>query len=241
MKLQVTLLCFSLLPYLKATTFHHRASYNALHGLMKRRDCGRGDTCAEACGPGYEQCVSPDLCYNPTVGDQCCSNGGYCPKGEYCAKTSSGASVCCTDGVSLADCGAVATVATLPPAAATTAAPTTAAGTGPAKTTAGSVTPVSYANTTFTKGTTTGAGSTAAGSTAAGPGAPGPSTAFSTTTIPLPGGGFVTSTAFTAVPTSGSSSAPTILQASGGEDVSPRGIYWVVWSALMLGLGAILA
>jgi len=241
MKLQVTVLFFSLLPYLEATAFHHRASYNGLHQIMKRRDCGRGNTCAEACGPGYEQCVSPTLCYNPTAGDQCCSNGGYCPKGEYCAKTSTGRSVCCTDGVSLADCGAVATVATLPPAAATTAAASTPAGTAPATTPAVTVTPVSYANTTFTKGTTTAGGTTAAGTTGAGPVAPDQSTAFSTTTIPLPGGGFTTSTAFTDVPTSGSSSAPTILQASGGEEVSPRGVYWVVWSALMLGLGAILA
>jgi len=231
MKLQVTLLCFSLLSCLEVTAFQHRTAYNALHTLMKRRYCGQGNTCADACGAGYEQCVSPTMCYNPTVGDQCCSTGEYCPKGEYCAKTSSGAAVCCTDGVSLADCGAIATVETIAPAAATTAAATTP----------GSVTPVPYGNTTFTKGSTTAAGSTAAGTTPAGPVEPGQSTAYSTTTIPLPGGGFVTSTAFTVVPTSGSSAAPTILQASGGEEVSPREIYWVVWSALMLGLGAILA
>ena len=39
--------------------------------------CGQGDTCAEACGPTQIQCPSDSglYCYDPAVGDHCCSDG----------------------------------------------------------------------------------------------------------------------------------------------------------------------
>lgn len=55
-------------------------------GLMRRADDGYqpadevcnkgGNTCAEACGNGYQQCKSTDQavhCYNPAAGETCCS------------------------------------------------------------------------------------------------------------------------------------------------------------------------
>lgn len=41
--------------------------------------CGAGDTCAEACGEGFEQCASLDgvnSCFNPGAGEVCCGQGG---------------------------------------------------------------------------------------------------------------------------------------------------------------------
>lgn len=62
---------------------------NNLFGVVRRQEatqtagyqptetsCGLGDTCAIACGAGFEQCASTDQsvrhCYNPTIGDICC-------------------------------------------------------------------------------------------------------------------------------------------------------------------------
>jgi hypothetical protein len=55
-------------------------------GLSKRQSgyypsssfCGRGDTCAEACGAGSEMCSSTDgslHCYRPDRKQTCCPNG----------------------------------------------------------------------------------------------------------------------------------------------------------------------
>lgn len=90
-------------------------------------------TCERSCGPGYTECVSFPTCYNPGLGQSCCSNGrkfticyhiqkseltqllGYCPKGTYC--TNAG---CCPDGTSLAQCGATITLSIIPPRSTTT-------------------------------------------------------------------------------------------------------------------------
>jgi len=229
MKVSLTLLVVSLLSTIHATTYRQRASFNALHQLMKREVCpGRG-TCAEACGPGNIECVTATLCYNPSAGETCCSNGNYCPAEYYCVDNG-----CCPNGSSLADCGASATVATIAPPISTSPPSTSlTAGTSPlAPTTPAGLTPVPYANTTFTKGKTSAAGTTAAESTPVHPVEPGRSTAYSTTTIPQPGGGFVTSTAFTVLPTVTASASPSILQASHGESVLARGTYGVVWGVL---------
>ena len=40
--------------------------------------CGEGDTCAEACGKGFDKCNSNDHlthCYNPSKKQTCCPNG----------------------------------------------------------------------------------------------------------------------------------------------------------------------
>ncbi|PNP59925.1 hypothetical protein FNYG_14747 [Fusarium nygamai] len=70
--------------------------------------------CERSCGPGNVQCISYPHCYNPSNGETCCSDGEYCHAGSYC--TNAG---CCPDGKSLEECGATATLSTIPPPAAT--------------------------------------------------------------------------------------------------------------------------
>jgi len=47
-------------------------------GNMEKRQIvtcsGRGETCADVCGAGYVSCVTPNKCYNPSAGQQCCSD-----------------------------------------------------------------------------------------------------------------------------------------------------------------------
>ncbi|KAF5697875.1 hypothetical protein FMUND_15268 [Fusarium mundagurra] len=68
--------------------------------------------CERSCGSGYVECV--DKCYNPGIGEVCCSDGSHCSRGYYC--TNAG---CCPDGESLEECRATATLSTIPPPAAT--------------------------------------------------------------------------------------------------------------------------
>jgi hypothetical protein len=61
-----------------------RMSVRNLFGLSRRQDggyspdqqfCGSGDTCAEACGAGFEQCASGDgevHCFNKAAEQTCC-------------------------------------------------------------------------------------------------------------------------------------------------------------------------
>ena len=49
-------------------------------GLFERQDhvCQEVEepfTCARSCGAGYIQCSFPPNCYNPGIGDVCCSDG----------------------------------------------------------------------------------------------------------------------------------------------------------------------
>ncbi|KAK4948733.1 hypothetical protein LTR10_012738 [Elasticomyces elasticus] len=56
----------------EASTFVHIKGLHYHDSLLKRQTtfCGTGNTCAEACGAGFEQCgSSPDHCYNPTAGE----------------------------------------------------------------------------------------------------------------------------------------------------------------------------
>jgi hypothetical protein len=46
---------------------------------------------------------------------------GYCPTGRYCAERADGAPICCNDGDSFINCGAIRTVATIAPSFSTTA------------------------------------------------------------------------------------------------------------------------
>jgi hypothetical protein len=32
-------------------------------------------TCEHSCGAGYVECIAPPTCYNPGLGESCCSNG----------------------------------------------------------------------------------------------------------------------------------------------------------------------
>ncbi|KEZ41130.1 hypothetical protein SAPIO_CDS7198 [Scedosporium apiospermum] len=73
-------------------------------------ECGEGNTCAEACGAGYEQCessASENHCFNPAAGETCCTFlglGSSCNAGYFCAHDVSKSTVCCAEGSSLEEC-----------------------------------------------------------------------------------------------------------------------------------------
>ncbi|KAI1826499.1 hypothetical protein F4861DRAFT_85927 [Xylaria intraflava] len=71
--------------------------------------CGDGDTCAEACGMGFEQCASRDgmaHCYNPLKKQTCCPSGrgDSCDDGYFCTADDGGETWCCPEGLSLEEC-----------------------------------------------------------------------------------------------------------------------------------------
>lgn len=73
--------------------------------------CGLGETCAQACGAGYETCSSTDdaiHCYDPSNQQVCCpdGSGNSCDAGYYCSGTKKGETVCCPDSQSLEECAA---------------------------------------------------------------------------------------------------------------------------------------
>ncbi|OHX00834.1 hypothetical protein CSPAE12_00412 [Colletotrichum incanum] len=88
-------------------------------GFMRRADGGYqpadevcnkgGNTCAEACGGGYQQCKSTDQavhCYNPAAGETCCSTttGNSCLSSFYCTHDTKTDTFCCPNGMNLGDC-----------------------------------------------------------------------------------------------------------------------------------------
>ncbi|EFQ30947.1 hypothetical protein CGRA01v4_08629 [Colletotrichum graminicola] len=90
-------------------------------GFMRRADSGYqpadelcnkgGNTCAEACGGGYQQCKSTDQavhCYNPAAGETCCSttSGNSCLSSFYCTHDPKADTICCPNGMNLGDCAA---------------------------------------------------------------------------------------------------------------------------------------
>ncbi|KAJ8113231.1 hypothetical protein OPT61_g4594 [Boeremia exigua] len=74
--------------------------------------CGRGDTCAEACGANSVQCPSTDTsmlyCHDSDDGSKCCpdGSGNSCDAGYYCTSDSAGDTYCCPDGIDTAACAA---------------------------------------------------------------------------------------------------------------------------------------
>ncbi|KAK3187388.1 hypothetical protein K4F52_003733 [Lecanicillium sp. MT-2017a] len=82
----------------------------------EKTKCGDGDTCAEACGAGFEQCASDDgvaHCFNPTAKQSCCQDGSgsSCDEGYYCTHDTSQQTWCCPNDMDLAACAAAYTVA----------------------------------------------------------------------------------------------------------------------------------
>ncbi|KAF2625235.1 hypothetical protein BU25DRAFT_412684 [Macroventuria anomochaeta] len=69
--------------------------------------CGRGDTCAEACGANSVQCPSTDTsmlyCHDSNDGSKCCpdGSGNSCEAGYYCTSDSAGDTYCCPDGIGM--------------------------------------------------------------------------------------------------------------------------------------------
>ncbi|EAA28979.1 hypothetical protein GE21DRAFT_6595 [Neurospora crassa] len=107
-------------PY-KAASKIHKTSVRQLFGVVRRQDnpgyqpeqtvCGTGNTCAEACGAGFEACASKDdsvHCYNAGAAQICCPNGSgnSCDAGYYCAADAQNETWCCPDGMSLEQCAA---------------------------------------------------------------------------------------------------------------------------------------
>ncbi|KAG9240204.1 hypothetical protein BJ878DRAFT_311736 [Calycina marina] len=92
-------------------------SFNALKQIMERQFhfCSlitAPFTCERSCGAGYTECIKFPDCYNPGLGQICCSDGSYCDSGEYC--TDGG---CCPNDIPLSQCGEVvlSTIAPAPP------------------------------------------------------------------------------------------------------------------------------
>jgi hypothetical protein len=123
-----------------------KTSARSLFGIVRRDEnpgyqpeqamCNNGNTCAEACGGGYETCSSGDgevHCFNPTAGERCCPNksGSSCEADYYCTADTKGETWCCPDGMDLAACAEAydvegELVSQTPPPATSTAVPTTA-------------------------------------------------------------------------------------------------------------------
>ncbi|AEO70807.1 uncharacterized protein THITE_2097422 [Thermothielavioides terrestris NRRL 8126] len=98
--------------------------------------CGAGDTCAQACGAGYEACAAQDNqvhCYNPAAGEICCpdKSGSSCDAGYYCTADKKGETWCCPEGMDLNACASAYSVVgglvsqTAPPTSTSTSTSTT--------------------------------------------------------------------------------------------------------------------
>ncbi|KAK5660561.1 hypothetical protein OQA88_13112 [Cercophora sp. LCS_1] len=77
--------------------------------------CGTGNTCAEACGSGYETCASKDdeiHCYNLAAAETCCPNksGNSCDAGFYCTVDKEDETWCCPNGMDTTACAAAYSV-----------------------------------------------------------------------------------------------------------------------------------
>ncbi|KAH8675704.1 hypothetical protein BX600DRAFT_432264 [Xylariales sp. PMI_506] len=60
-------------------------------------------TCNQTFGVGSEMCggAGSTFCYNPSQGQTCCPDFGYCDQGSYCAPV---AGYCCAEGEDLPTC-----------------------------------------------------------------------------------------------------------------------------------------
>ncbi|KAJ4337020.1 hypothetical protein N0V87_005040 [Didymella glomerata] len=138
--------------------------------------CGRGETCAEACGANSVECPSSDsttlYCHLSNDGSKCCpdGSGNSCDAGYYCTSDSDGDTYCCPDGSDTAGCAQQYSLSVS--LIRQTATPTPSA--TPLKSSVAAETPVSTsalrissADSTSTRTTAAGAGTTSRTSTAA--------------------------------------------------------------------------
>ncbi|XXG98507.1 hypothetical protein Hte_004831 [Hypoxylon texense] len=162
-----------------------KMSVNSIFGLSRRQSegyapeqqfCGAGDTCAEACGKGFEQCSSNDgvvHCFNKSGKQTCCPGltGDSCDAGYFCSADDKGATWCCPDSMTLEQCAAAynlpgslvsetapSTTTTTKSAASTPAATTTNATT--VKVVGSTTTAIASETTSDTSSSTTSAGTT---------------------------------------------------------------------------------
>ncbi|KAM5441742.1 hypothetical protein MferCBS31731_003002 [Microsporum ferrugineum] len=77
-----------------------RARQNQDSSFIPGTTQGHGSNCADAFGAGYELCADSKVCYNPTEGDLCCSEGYPCPKGSFCLTKG----YCCPNGLDPKEC-----------------------------------------------------------------------------------------------------------------------------------------
>ncbi|KZZ99555.1 prp 4 CRoW domain-containing protein [Moelleriella libera RCEF 2490] len=166
----------------------YRLAVMALPGqsLMRRdtngytpdqKQCKAGNTCAEACGAGFDQCPGgkPDTahCFNPTAGESCCTDnsGNSCEAGYYCTHDDKKQTWCCPKNMDLAACAAAFTVRGLVAATSTTAPPTTSVQSTISQasntTTSAQITSSSAAPTSSTQKKTTSAGTISGGKSTA--------------------------------------------------------------------------
>ncbi|KAL2131268.1 hypothetical protein VTI74DRAFT_5323 [Chaetomium olivicolor] len=127
--------------------------------------CGTGNTCAEACGAGYETCASKDSqihCFNPAAGEVCCpdKSGSSCEAGYYCTADAKGETFCCPHGMDLTACAAAYSitgglVSQTPPAATSTSTSTTSTSTSTSTTAPATTTTTSTSTTKAATSTTT--------------------------------------------------------------------------------------
>ncbi|KAK7447504.1 hypothetical protein CaCOL14_008576 [Colletotrichum acutatum] len=204
-------------------------------GLMRRADDGYqpadevcnkgGNTCAEACGTGYEQCKSTDQavhCFNPAAGETCCSTttGNSCLSSFYCTHGSNSDTTCCPNGMNLADCAAKHGVSGLtsdPPVVASTSVPPTTSKTTPPPTTSSTPAPptTTSSSVVVTTSSTPAPSSTLIPSTSAVPSTTEVTTEVPTTFVPSAG----TSTAFAS--SNGTTLATTSTRSSTRSTVFP--------------------
>lgn len=76
---------------ISATQILHHDAGVSLHRHGKRHVTCEGSNCANCFGAGSINCNNSNTCYNPTIGQSCCSDGFYCDPGMYC----SGTAYCC--------------------------------------------------------------------------------------------------------------------------------------------------
>ncbi|PFH57190.1 hypothetical protein XA68_15401 [Ophiocordyceps unilateralis] len=106
--------------------YHMAVSPNG--GLVRRGNgayqpeiatCQSGNSCAEACGEGFELCPATGAaadeahCVNRLQHETCCTGGtGHsCAAGFYCTINKAGQNICCPEGQDLAACAAEQKVA----------------------------------------------------------------------------------------------------------------------------------
>ncbi|EFR05079.1 hypothetical protein MGYG_08088 [Nannizzia gypsea CBS 118893] len=77
-----------------------RARQNGGSSFIPGTTQGRGKNCVDAFGAGFELCADSKVCYNPTEGDLCCSEGYPCPRGSFCLTKG----YCCPNGLDPKEC-----------------------------------------------------------------------------------------------------------------------------------------
>ncbi|KAK2000137.1 hypothetical protein LX36DRAFT_444551 [Colletotrichum falcatum] len=233
-------------------------------GFMRRADGGYqpadevcnkgGNTCAEACGGGYQQCKSTDQavhCYNPAAGETCCSttSGNSCLSSFYCTHDTKTDTFCCPNGMNLGDCatkhGVTGALTSDVPVPTTTSVPTTSSSSTvppttsstPPTTTSSVVTTTSTTSTTSTVVPTTSEVSTSAviTTTSFAPSA-GTSTAFSALNATTLATGPARTSARSTVLPSTPASVTAVSGQSAGRSNGPAGMAVVLGAAFVAAL-----